>query len=305
MKTYRERFAQLSRHRQEHSLRVAAVMEELAVLHGLPADQAFLAGYAHDLAREMSRDALLAEALRLGVRVGGPERQEPVLLHGPVAAAWLEEEGVGAPEVHQAIRYHTTAAPGQDATGQALFIADGVEPGRQYPRRAAIEETARHSLAKAYRALLEETLDYLKGRGLTPHPLMLQALRDTQGEKKYEEECVIPETSRQWAELAARTAEQKKGENVVVLDMREVTLVADYFVILSGHTTIQVAALAEHIEEALKDAGVPLLHKVGGSKSHWVLLDYGALVVHVFTEEERQYYDLERLWGDADIVQFS
>ncbi|AUW93178.1 ribosome silencing factor [Sulfobacillus thermotolerans] len=115
----------------------------------------------------------------------------------------------------------------------------------------------------------------------------------------------MPESSREWAALAAHVAEEKKGEHVVVLDMREVTLVADYFVIVSGHTTIQVAALAEHIEDAMKAAGVSLLHKVGGDKSHWILLDYGAVVVHIFTEEERRYYDLERLWGDADIVTFS
>ncbi|SMC02584.1 ribosome-associated protein [Sulfobacillus thermosulfidooxidans DSM 9293] len=113
---------------------------------------------------------------------------------------------------------------------------------------------------------------------------------------------MIPEDTRKWAELAAKTALERKGENVVVLDMRQVTLVADYFVIVSGHTVIQVAALADHIEEALRMAQVPLLQRVGGDKAHWVLLDYGAVVVHIFTDEERRYYDLERLWGDAEIV---
>ncbi len=103
----------------------------------------------------------------------------------------------------------------------------------------------------------------------------------------------------------ARTAEDRKGEHVMVLDMREVTLVADYFVIMSGHTTIQVGTLADHIEEALKAADVALLQRVGGHNAHWVLLDYGAVVVHIFTEEERRYYDLERLWGDATVVEFS
>ncbi len=113
---------------------------------------------------------------------------------------------------------------------------------------------------------------------------------------------MIFEETRSWAELAGKTAQERQGKNVVLLDMRQVTLVADYFVIVSGHTVIQVAALADHIEKAFKTAGVPLLQRVGGDKSHWILLDYGAVVVHIFTEEERQYYDLERLWGDADLI---
>ncbi|PSR36192.1 MAG: phosphohydrolase [Sulfobacillus thermosulfidooxidans] len=177
MSTYHDRFAQLTRHRQEHSLRVAALMEDLASAGGFPRDQAFLAGYAHDLARELSRAALLEEALRLGVTIGPAEQQEPVLLHGPIAAAWLQAEGIGTPSVWEAIRYHTTAAPGQDLLGQALFVADGVEPGRHYPARASIEETVRRSIPLGYQAMLEETLGYLKERGLTPHPLMVQAVK--------------------------------------------------------------------------------------------------------------------------------
>ncbi|HBQ94177.1 MAG: ribosome silencing factor [Firmicutes bacterium] len=113
---------------------------------------------------------------------------------------------------------------------------------------------------------------------------------------------MILEDTRSWAQLAGKTALERKGEKIVILDMREVTLVADYFVIVSGHTVIQVAALADHIEEAMKKAGISLLQRVGGDKSHWILLDYGAVVVHIFTDDERHYYDLERLWGDADLI---
>lgn len=81
--------------------------------------------------------------------------------------------------------------------------------------------------------------------------------------------------------------------------MRDVTLIADYFVIASGRNPVQVQALTEQVEERMAQEGVSLLHRNGGSRSHWTLLDYGDVVVHIFTEEERQYYNLERLWGDA------
>lgn len=84
--------------------------------------------------------------------------------------------------------------------------------------------------------------------------------------------------------------------------MRDVTLIADYFVIASGQTTIQVEAMASAVEEYMQQAGVPLLNRSGGHRAHWILLDYSAVVIHLFTEEERQYYHLERLWGDASVV---
>ncbi len=108
--------------------------------------------------------------------------------------------------------------------------------------------------------------------------------------------------ARQWAFVAADAAESKKGEDIVVLDMRRVTLVADYFVIVSGRNVIQVQTIADAIEEAMDRSGVSLLNRAGRDRSHWVLLDYGSLVVHIFTDQERAYYDLERLWGDADWV---
>lgn len=110
------------------------------------------------------------------------------------------------------------------------------------------------------------------------------------------------ERSLEVACLAATVIADKKGEEVRVLDMRQVTLVADYFVLASGRTTVQINALAEHVEAALKTIGVTELHRVGGSRSHWLLQDYGEVVIHLFTEEERHYYDLERLWGDAEVV---
>ncbi|MBX5466828.1 MAG: ribosome silencing factor [Firmicutes bacterium] len=102
--------------------------------------------------------------------------------------------------------------------------------------------------------------------------------------------------------LAASVLQSKKGHRVTVLDLRQVTLIADYFVIASGSTPLQVEALAEHVDEAMAKAGVALLQRNGRHRAHWVLLDYGAVVVHLFTDEERQYYNLERLWGDAEVV---
>lgn len=96
---------------------------------------------------------------------------------------------------------------------------------------------------------------------------------------------------------AARAAESTKAEEIDVLDLRQKTPVTDFFVICHGRNRMHVQAIGERVEEAL--AG-QLHHREGADGNTWVLLDFGAVVVHVFQEETRRFYDLERLWGDAD-----
>jgi len=97
---------------------------------------------------------------------------------------------------------------------------------------------------------------------------------------------------------AARAASEKQGEDVLVLDVRDLITITDYFVIASGSSDRQVRTIAEEVEKALKERGVKPV-RVEGATSRWVLLDFVDLVVHVFHEEERDFYRLERLWIDA------
>ncbi len=100
-------------------------------------------------------------------------------------------------------------------------------------------------------------------------------------------------------ELVAAAASDKKARDIVILDMDGVSLVADHFVICSANSTTQAQAIADNIEERLEKEGIPLLRKEGYREARWILMDYSACVVHVFVEEDRRYYSLERLWGDA------
>ncbi len=105
--------------------------------------------------------------------------------------------------------------------------------------------------------------------------------------------------SREVAIAAARAAVGKQGEDVTVLDVRSVIVITDFFVIVSGGSARQVRTITESIEAALKELGVKPVRREGETEGQWVLLDYVDVVVHVFGEEERRYYDLERLWKDA------
>ena len=100
-------------------------------------------------------------------------------------------------------------------------------------------------------------------------------------------------------DLFVRTARAKKAEGIVLLDMREKTSIADVFMICSGRSNRQVEAIAEHIAVEMKRHGCRPLGTEGFKEGHWALIDYGHLLVHVFHEPVRQFYDLDGLWIDA------
>ncbi len=97
-------------------------------------------------------------------------------------------------------------------------------------------------------------------------------------------------------------AEDKKAADIVLLDLGELTTLADAFVICSGGSERQISAIADGIVEGLKDERVKPIGREGTSESHWVLIDYGSVIVHVFTPPERDYYQLEKHWAEARVV---
>jgi ribosome-associated protein len=108
--------------------------------------------------------------------------------------------------------------------------------------------------------------------------------------------------SRDLASLAARAAAAKQGEAVVVLDMRDLIVITDYFVIASATSERQVKTIADEVVKELKAQGVRPVRQEGETGARWVLMDYVDFVVHVFNQEEREYYRLENLWRDAPVV---
>jgi ribosome-associated protein len=131
-------------------------------------------------------------------------------------------------------------------------------------------------------------------RSATPRPDGLPA-RD----------AAAPKSDHAPLDLARRIvelAEDKKAADIVLLDLGELTTLADAFVICSGGSERQIGAIADGIVEALRDEGVKPIGREGTADSHWVLLDYGSVIVHVFTPPERDYYQLERHWSAARTV---
>ena len=112
-------------------------------------------------------------------------------------------------------------------------------------------------------------------------------------------------TAREIALAAAKALDDKKGQEIKVLETGELTTLADYFVICSAASTTQIKALADECERVLKLAGEAPHHIEGHRGGTWVLLDFSSVVIHIFNDEARKFYDLERLWSDARPVDIS
>jgi ribosome-associated protein len=114
------------------------------------------------------------------------------------------------------------------------------------------------------------------------------------------------EEVRRWARIAAAAADDKKASETVLLDVGEVLSITDVFVVTSGANARQVRTIADEVEKQLRDrAGLSPLRTEGRRDLTWVLLDYGALVVHVFSEEMRRFYDIERLYRDVPTTRWA
>lgn len=108
--------------------------------------------------------------------------------------------------------------------------------------------------------------------------------------------------SKELLEVIVKAADSKRAEEIVALDVANVSLLADYFVIMQANSDRQVKAIADEIEEKANLAGVHVRDIEGKNAANWVLLDFGDVVVHVFKTETRQFYNLEKLWADAPLV---
>lgn len=109
-------------------------------------------------------------------------------------------------------------------------------------------------------------------------------------------------TSKDTVKLIIDALEDKKAENIQIIDISEISSVADYFVITNGTNRSQVQALADNVEEKLDKEGIYPKQIEGYSNANWILLDYADIVIHVFDRESRGFYDLERIWRDGNLI---
>ena len=110
---------------------------------------------------------------------------------------------------------------------------------------------------------------------------------------------MVENNSKKMAKIAVDALEEKKAEDIRVIDISQVSVIADYFIIANGNNRNQIQTLSDEVEETLGRAGYPLKQKEGYHNANWVLLDFNDIIVHIFYKESRQYYALDKLWSDG------
>lgn len=112
-------------------------------------------------------------------------------------------------------------------------------------------------------------------------------------------------TAKRLAFEIGKIAEEKKAQEIVLLDIRGLSIMCDYFLICSGESSVHMQAIAKEMEEKIGKKGVDLLNSGNYLDNRWILLDFGDVIVHIFSSEARKYYQLERLWADAEKKEIS
>lgn len=110
-------------------------------------------------------------------------------------------------------------------------------------------------------------------------------------------------TSREMAKLAYTVLDEKKGEDIKLIDISGVSVIADYFLIASANNINQLQAMSDELQEKFSKEGIEVKQVEGNRSATWILLDYGDLVIHLFDREDRLFYDLERIWTDGRVVE--
>jgi ribosome silencing factor RsfS/YbeB/iojap len=305
--------ALLGEKRAAHVLGTARTAAALAKRYGADIKKAERAALLHDRFRSATGPELDALIDRYGLDPALKGKAD--ISHGKIAAAWMEQErGIADAELLDAVRYHTTGRAGMSKLEKILFVADASEPSRDYEGLDALREAARRDLDEACLTALENTLRHLQRKGIRPDEDSLRARAyfaklcarrnaDTSESGAIKRERGNCLDSKELALSAAGVLSQKKGIDTVVLNIAEKSSFADFLVIASGNSVRQAGSLADDVEKELSKLGATLGHIEGKPESGWVLLDYGDVIVNVFTKAQRDLYRIEQIWGDGNRVE--
>ena len=267
----------LDKDRYIHTLGVMYTAAALAMAHDYDMEQAQMAGLLHDCAKCIPNKKKLKICKKQNIGISSIEKNNPFLLHAKLGAYIAKEKyQIEDEEILSAIRWHTTGKEAMSELEKIVYIADYIEPGRnKAPRLSWIRKVAFEDLDEGMYYILKDSLSYLGNSSKVLDPM---------------------------TRLACEAMEDKKAQDIKIIDIEKVSTLADYFIIASGTNRNQVQAMADSVSETLGRAGVEPKQMEGYQTANWILLDYRDVVIHIFDEENRLFYDLERIWRDGVLV---
>lgn len=294
-------FGELSRERLLHSLNTSVLSVRYAVRFGVSPDDAAIAGLLHDCAKQLPIAAQAGKA----AKVMGEPLPDNSLLHAPAGQIYAAERyGIDNESILSAIRYHTTGREDMTTLEKIVYLADKLEPARDYADLSAIRELAEKDLDEAVIACLKAVRDKFEQKRTAFHPDSSRALdaliRHSKKKKEIAPAAQQTEEKMDTLTLSNEIIEilkNKKAEDVELIPISDKTALADYFIVATGTSTTHIKALSDEVELLMKQTrNLAPDHIEGQSTGRWILIDYKDIVVHIFHPEERAHYSLDKLW---------
>ncbi|MCH5155694.1 MAG: ribosome silencing factor [Clostridiales bacterium] len=311
----------LNYRRIEHTYRTAVRGAQLAKLYGANTNDAVIACILHDIAKAQNASDYEDKADLNGFPAP--------TVHGPIGAYIAKQKYNVSDEIAQAITYHSTARADMTVLDEILYLADKTEDGRNYNSLMTMRALSEHNKNIAMLAALkeirglehidtcafsEQAIEYYENivggefdsavSLVTDRPKKASAPEVTEKDKQKPPKKFVPsgDEIRDIATIAAAELSLHKARNVDIVSLNGKTIIADYFVIASASSTTAVKALMGYVEDKLtKQFGInPNKRDIN---AEWIALDYGGVIIHIFTDKTREFYNIERLWADGKNIE--
>lgn len=298
--------------RYEHSLNVSERAAFLAEKYGADAEKARFAGLVHDICKGLPNERQLEIIAGAGIALDPDTMKSPALWHSIAGAVYIREElGVTDGDIINAVRYHTTGRAGMSLLEKVVYIADLTSADRSYPDAEYVRRLSELDIDQCIAFSCRWIISDVTSRGL-PAGRDTEALAEGYKNVKvkytkadFEKGETVME-SKELALKIAKILDNKKAKDIRVLKITDVSSIGDYFVICSASNKSHVQSLSDEVDFTLgHEYGIKPKRVEGYSSASWILMDYSDVIVHIFHDETREFYSLERLWSDAKIEELN
>lgn len=286
-----------------HTYGVRDMAVELAKRYGEDPKRAEKAALYHDMCKYVEGEELdkRVRELKLSRHYLG----NSALAHSKLAAALIQEEfGEKDPDIINAVSFHTTGRPNMSMLEKIIYIADAIEPSRKYPGVEELRALAFEDIDEACLVCMKNTRQRIKGAKQHMDRDTDAAIAYFESIKENRRDFMDFENTKAIAELGAKILDEKKAHDIVIIDISPKASFADYFVLASGGSERQIGALADELEDGFAKEGIISGGKEGLKESGWILMDFGDVIVNIFSDEMRSKYSIEKIWGDCEITEY-
>lgn len=256
----------------------------------LPYENVFLASLLHDVCKNSF------DFEKKGRRVDPWE-------HAFTGAEYAKTKlGITNEDIINAIRYHTTGRANMSKLEKLVYLADIIEESRDFPGVDRLRQMSLESFEKGFKETLRRQMQYLEARAREIYYLTLECYNYyiNNNKENLMDKQIVKEKGKGLAEKIAQLLADKQNTNIVMLDVSEKSHVTDYYVIATAKSVTNAKNACEYIQSTLEDEGIFVTRTDGLKEGKWIVMDYTTVLVHIFHEELREFYKLERLWTEPD-----